>query len=357
MWLLRAYNGVVKSSNQKWSGFGDGKLRTGVDANGAGVLIQYMTQCASTVPTSPISAPSATSHISQPDDQLYKVSTTHKILAPLSIGLLLPATILFRLAAVSPGLSRSAEHSIAPLYLSVLIGVGAYGIGIAGLASSFTTIKPTISVQKRSTSNLTLKTGHGKAGLALFVCLYGLVPIMYLLHPGHGLLHRRQRRVNVEKAELPLARANYTDTREKLALANDDSASGSQSGSMHTPPASRRRVFSWGGHSSGGIHSPPDSPRRRAPSWGGHSLWRRSRTHEPRASSDTVSTMSVVGQPRAFEVINRPQRIRRASATGPNSRVSIAPKNLGDFDWLERRRTIHAAVRYFFFLCRSQRSC
>jgi hypothetical protein len=332
VWLLRAYNGAVTSSNQKWSGFGDGKLQTGVNANGAGVVMQYMTGCASAIaaPSSSTSSPtsgpspSATQPGTQSSDQLYDISTTHKILAPLSIGLLLPAIILLRLASPSSGPSHPKEHNIAPSYISAFIGIGAYGVGITGLVSSFTTIRSTPSIQRRSSSNLTLRTGHGVAGLALFICLYGLVPFLYLLRACRRPLHRRWTK---DKPELSQARDNSTDTREKLALPNADSASVTQSAGIPTPPA---------------------SPRRRVPSWGGYSLWQGSRAQEPRASSDTESNASLPAtQPRAFEVVNRPQRTRRASTNGPNLRGSSAQRTLVDLGWLERRRSLNAVVRFF----------
>jgi hypothetical protein len=130
-------------------------------------------------------------------------------------------------------------------------------------------------------------------------------------------MHRHS---NIDKSQVMTARDNSTDTREKLALANADSTSITQ---------------------SAGIHTPPPSPRRRVSSWAGHALWQGTRTQEPRVSSDTESTTSITAQPRAFEVVNRPQRIRRSS-TNTNSRV---PRSLGELDWLERRRSLNAVVR------------
>jgi hypothetical protein len=189
------------------------------------------------------------------------------------------------------------------------------------LASSFITIKSTALIRQRSLSNLILKTGHGKAGLALFICLYGLIPFLYFLRASGRLLHRRWSKDNINETELSQERDNSTNTREKLAPATVDSASVTPS-----------------------IHTLPASPRRRVPSWAGYSLWQGSRNLEPRVSSDTESTMSVVAQPRPFEVVNRPQRIRRASTNGPNLRPSTSPRNLGDLDWLERRRSLNAVV-------------
>jgi hypothetical protein len=325
VWLLRAYNGAVTSSGQKWSGFGGGKLQTGVNANGAGVAVQYMTTCASAVavssfPSPPTSTPKSTSPGSQLSGQLYDISITHKILAPVSVALLLPAIILLRFALPSTVLFPPAERNIALVYIAAFIGVGAYGVGIAGLVSSFTTIQAIASIRKRSSSDLILKTDHGMAGLVLFVCLYGLIPLLYLLRARLRLLHRHRTKDNIGLSQ---GRDNSTDTREKLATATGDSTS-------VTP--------------SVGIQTPPASPRRRTPSWGGYSLWQGSRIQEPRASSDTESTMSVAAQPRPFEVVNRPQRIRRASINGLNFHPSTTPRSLVDLDWLDQRRSLNAVV-------------
>jgi len=327
VWLLRAYNGVVTSSGQKWSGFGGGTLQTGVNANGTGVVVQYMAACASAVagssfPSSPTSAPKPTSPGSQLSGQFYDVSITHKILAPVSVALLLPAIILLRFASPTTVSFPPTEHNIALLYIAAFIGIGAYGVGIAGLASSFTTIRATASVRKRSSSDLILKTDHGMAGLALFVCFYGLIPFLYLLRARPKLLHRHRTKDKTVKTGLSHGHDNSTDTREKLAAAIGDSISVIPSVGIRTPPA---------------------SPRRRAP-WGGYSLWQGSRIQEPRASSDTESTMSVVAQPRPFEVVNRPQRIRRASTSGLNLHPSTTPRSLVDLDWLDQRRSLNAVV-------------
>ncbi|KAG2340173.1 hypothetical protein BDR05DRAFT_556239 [Suillus weaverae] len=60
---------------------------------------------------------------------------------------------------------------------------------------------------------------------------------------------------------------------------------------------------------------------------------------------------ALVWAQRAFEVVNHPARIRRSSANElayPNTdiyqRVPVAPKSLGDVDWLDRRRSLNAAV-------------
>lgn len=323
LWLLRTYNGAITQPNQNWTGFGNGRLQTGVDANGAGVTVQYFNECVSAIApsltSSSMSAPTATSS-SQPIPQHYSVSNTHIIFAPLSIGLLLPAILLLRLASPPASVSQPTERNIALVYLSTLIMIGAYATGITGLVFSFTTISFHTSLQKRGPSNIMLRTVHGKAGLTLFVCLYGLIPILYIVHTCRS--RQRSTQDGIKKPENTSAPVGSTDTVEKP-------------NSVGIDPASTQSVSS------------PSSSRQRVPGWRGHGLWPGSRTLE-RASTDTTeSTTSVVTPSRAFEVVNRPQRGQRPSTSGNISQYSRTniPRFLGDLDWLERRRSLNAVVR------------
>ena len=45
VWILRAYNATLTKTNATWSGF-QGSLQSGADANGQGVTVQYLSQCA-----------------------------------------------------------------------------------------------------------------------------------------------------------------------------------------------------------------------------------------------------------------------------------------------------------------------
>ncbi|KAH7929432.1 hypothetical protein BV22DRAFT_1080880 [Leucogyrophana mollusca] len=322
VWILRAYNGSISSSNGSW-GAPDGDLQTGVNANGAGVTIQYMTQCAVELMTPTATAPSATSTApSQESFQTYDVSFAHKLLAPLSIALLLPAILLSRVALPSAQASRPVDRNMALLYLSGLVALAAYGAGIGGLISSFTSISSTMTMFKRAPSGTILRTGHGVAGLALIVGLYALVPFLYILS-FCATSSNRPPKVIVDHSEPPASRANSTDTAEKLAA---------YTAAQRTeyPPAS------------------PSSPRARLHSWGGSSFWLGRSSREGRASTDSESVHSA-GPQRAFEVVNRPARTRRASSQGlahPSmdvyQRVPVAPRSLGDVDWLDRRRSLNA---------------
>lgn len=319
LWVLRAYNDAVSSSGQKWSGYGDGSLQTGVNANGAGVKITYMTTCASaTLPTSS-SAPSsssasttssatATNTASTGTARPYDVATSHKVLAPLSIALLLPAVIFLRLVLPSTAPSR---RNGPVLYTAVILIVVAFGTGIAALALSFTSRRSTMSVQKRASENLNLTTGHGKAGLVLFACLYGLVPILlalrYMSHldnDGHG------------KAPSQRPRAGSVDTAEKLQAASSVGL-----GHHTPPPISQRRVHSWSG-----------------------AIWRSSR-----ASEDSDSERSGAASPRPFQVTNRPQRVRRDHTASASHQ--LRPMSLGDMSSMERRRSLSAVVSPHFCPC------
>ncbi|KAF8845762.1 hypothetical protein BDN67DRAFT_892139 [Paxillus ammoniavirescens] len=325
VWILRAYNGAITSSNSAWGGPA-GQLQTGVDATGAGVTIQYLTQCATqlgSLPTTTSTAggPTGTSTSNESSFEAYDVSLVHKLVAPLSIALLLPVILLTRLALPSGKDTHPTNRNIGLVYLSSLIAVTAYGLGLVGLITSFTSISTTMVVVKRATTKLMLQTGHGVAGLALFVGFYAIVPFLYLV--SMCLATRRPQKEVVDHSEVAASRANSVDTAEKLA-------SYTAAHQTQYPP------------------SPPTSPRARLHSWGGSSFWLGRRSREGRVSSDSES-MHSAGPQRAFEVVNRPARTRRASTNGlayPNieiyQRVPVAPRSLRDVDWLDRRRSLNA---------------
>ncbi|KAG0709621.1 hypothetical protein DFH29DRAFT_841147 [Suillus ampliporus] len=319
VWILRAYNGSISSSNGSW-GAPTGPLSTGINADGANVTIQYISQCAvqltsasSTPSGSPSGSPSTPSN--SQSYQSYDVSFVHKLLAPLSLAILLPTILLLRLALPPAQTHRPTDRNLALLYLSAVVALAAYGVGVGGLISSFTSISSTMT-----TSRTVLQTGHGIAGLALFIALYVMVPFLYLF----SLCCSRSRppKEVTDHAEAITSRANSTDTAEKLAAYNAPQHS-------QYPPS-------------------PHTPRARLHSWGGSSFWLGRRSREGRTSIDSES-MHSSGPQRAFEVVNRPARTRKSSTNGlayPNvdayQRVPVAPRSLGDVDWLDRRRSLNA---------------
>ena len=326
MWLLRAYNDALTSSNQKWTGYGNGQLQSGADANGAGVSVQYMTQCAY-VTNSPSSSPTATTSPSTSSSPLsiLHVPITHATLASLSVALLLPAVILARLA------SPSSTYK-ALLLMSAAITVVAYALGLGGLVTSFTSVSSTSVTQKRSLSSLALGTGHGRAGLALFVALYGFIPVLYLLRESRsrtlrGFLNKHP---SGDRSQSPLDSIGMT---EKPSSTDANAASCSI------------------GHLN--AVATPQTPQR---PWPGHMLWSGSRTRDWAGYTGTVGTESSASiapdtsmaptQPsRGFEVVNRPQRVRK-----PSTNVSHYSRGsaLRDVDWLERRRSLNAVVRNLY---------
>lgn len=333
VWILRAYNGVITASNSSWGG-PSGQLETGINANGAGVSIQYMTQCASQVPTTssggtPTASSTSTSTSIPQSFDLYDVSFAHKLAAPLSVALILPAILLARLALPPAKVTRPIDRKGPLVYSVSVIAISAYGLGLAGLVTSFTSIRSTMSVTKRSASSPILQTGHGIAGLILVVALYIVIPFLYLLSFFRSARLRRPQKEVVDRSEAPASRANSVDTAEKLA----------------SIPAPQQTQYP---------PSPPASPRTRLHSWGGTSFWLGRRSREGRVSIDSES-MHSAGPQRAFEVVNRPARIRRASTNGlayPNieiyQRVPVVPRSLGDVDWLDRRRSLNAVVCMIF---------
>ncbi|KAF9821215.1 hypothetical protein IEO21_00823 [Rhodonia placenta] len=313
VWILRAYNAQLTQSNQSWTNY-DGQLVGGPDATGQGVTDQYMTVCASALSPKATQTtafePSATSTgasptvTSSPTPSPYDTSVTHKALSPISVALVMPAVIFSRLAW--PAVSAQTTGVFSPfLLLSVVLGLGAYALGIAGLATSFTTIHTTvISVVKRSsTSSNILKTAHGRAGLALFVVFYGLLPLLFAFsfcirrpsgapsqHEVNGngeARHRANSSVAAEKEGL------FARVVARLAPRPSSTGVGVRRSSESTPDTAL---------------SPPSSNR-------------------------------------SFEVTNRPARTRRASgnslAAFSDPRSSGTPRNLSDLSWWERRRSLN----------------
>jgi len=315
VWILRAYNGSLSSSNASW-GAPTGSLQTGINANGAGVTVQYLTHCAVSLETSTPAAPTATSPTYSQSSYQYDVSFVHNLFAPLSVALVLPAILLIRLALPSIHSQPPIKRNVRFLYSSVLFALVAYGLGVGSLVTSFTTIRASSSVAKRTTSSSLLRTTHGVAGLVLSIGLYVVFPLLCLLVYWTPCTRPRKEVAVSSEAAPSQSRTNSVDTAEKLASV------------QQTP------------HSA----SSPASPRTRLHSWGGSSFWLGGRSTPGRASSDSESVCSA-GPQRAFEVLNRPARTRRVSTNGihPNidayQRVPVTPRGFSDQEWSERRRS------------------
>ncbi|KAH9900004.1 hypothetical protein C8Q73DRAFT_639450 [Cubamyces lactineus] len=333
IWLLRAYNATLTSTNQTWSGFGSGTLTSGVDAQGQGVTVQYITECAKALstatPTSGAPTGSSTSggssgstgsHQTSPPSStiVYDTSTVHKSTAAISVALIFPALVLYRLSSPTFGLTQPSEHYLGFNFLGAVVGLVAYGLGIAGIATAFTSMTATsTSVVKRSvSSNIHLQTAHAKAGLALFAGMYGLVPLLHLVALAIRRFDGRGDRDAVE------GRHRADSTVEKLSM-NGRAASPSQ----RSEPLSQ--------------DVPIGDTKRRVRSWAGIGTWAGitgRRSHET-TSEDNTHTPSQ----RSFEVVNRPTRQRRASgnslAAFSDPRPTHTPRNLSDMSWLDPRRS------------------
>ncbi len=342
MWALRAYSASVSQSGQQWSGFSNGQLQTGVDANGAGVTIRYISTCATARGTSQskssslpsahgfpttLPSPSSTPRSSSDATHLFDASVTHKSLAPISLALLLPTIILYRLSLPSSS-GPSSQQSQGPLYVSVLMLVIAYGTGLTALTSSFTSISRSSAAigRRAASSNMVLKTSHGQAGLALFVALYGIVPLFFLAYFVRWRLFASSPQEIIGKIRAERSRADSSDTAEKLNSFRGVVDKGNPGGAPSRTPAS----------------SPGHTSSRRY-----LGFWFRSR--EGLASSSEGAPESESPVPNTFEVVNRPARMRHHSASGTLNIYESAhrspPRNLSDLSWLERRRSVNAVVR------------
>ncbi|OSC96801.1 hypothetical protein PYCCODRAFT_1399808, partial [Trametes coccinea BRFM310] len=335
VWLLRAYNATLTSSKQTWSGFGSGTLEGGPTATGQGVTVEYLTKCAASIgtPTSsktssaPLSSSTSgssgspgSSNQAPPSSTspAYDTSVVHKSTAAISVALFLPAVALHRLASPSVAQDMMPERHMILRFLGDLLGFAAYALGIVGIATSFTSITSTSAgVVKRSVSSIHLQTAHSKAGLALFVGLYALVPILQIL----ALVIRRcDGRSDRDQTE---SRPRADSTTEKLSMNGRAMSPSQRSEPLQDVPNgdTKRRVRSWAGIGT----------------WAGISGGRRS---NETTSEDHTHTPSS----RSFEVVNRPIRQRRASgnslAAFSDPRPTHTPRNLSDMSWLDTRRSM-----------------
>lgn len=327
VWILRAYSAAVTPSNSTWDGFGNGQLQTGPNATGTGVRNKILTECATSVTPSNTPSPTGSPGGSDPGDsdsgssssvvQTFEVSFYHKLFAPLSVLLAFPALLLYKLSfPPSSGVTR---------FPALFISVVAYGIGLAGIITSFTSIsRPPSALAKRSSSSNILKTAHGQAGLAMFVGFYGLLPLLHAF----STFFYHWRRVDAPLTDEPKGSA------EKLAATT---SAASPSPSLLNPSRS-------------------GSPRPRTQSWGPSSLFRHS--HEGRLSSDSESNLSSPPQ-RTFEVLNRPPRrhpdhLTIPSSSGDSSQRS--PRGLTEVDWLQRRRSLNAVGELDYAITQALRS-
>lgn len=333
VWLLRAYDGVItKSGDQSWGSFGNGKLQSGPNANGAGVTNVYMDTCATQVsPDAPPSS-STTSHGPSPTSSgnsntaivhPYNVGIIHKILAPLSIALALPVILVYRLS--TPSLKSSLESSPSPSSVFILLipAFFIFGLGIAGLITSFTSISYNPSRDKRAESSLHLRTGHGLVGVALAAAFYVTIPAVFLF----SLLTRR-----------------HSDKRNPLSQ-------GEAEKSVVKSPVPSTLML------DGNLdHQPPLNHSRSQSSTGLLQFWKRSMDRSRSSDADGeefgVRDPPTPRQSRGFEVVNRPKNAHRASSHSMSGLTdhslghtgTRATMRLGDISWLSRRRMVNSVV-------------
>lgn len=334
VWILRAYDGTITSSNSQWSGYGDGDLESGISASGTHVSSQFLSECAlalspsnpgtgtSSGGSSPTSTPDPveSNPPSSPSGPIYEISFYHKLFGPLSLTILLPAIIMFRLfSPVYTGISLS-QSAMTWLYVSGFLTLISYGMGIAALALSFTTIRTNTSVAKRAISTTSLPTTHAKISLAFFIGLYGVVPVGFLILA----VYRRFKQT--PSSTTPETQPTDTSRSEKLEV--PDATSSREPIISNYPDSSRA-----------------PTPRHRTPSFGTSAMLRPS--NDGRLSSDSES-ISSAGPTRAFEVLNRPPRHRKNSESWlshpPLDATHQAQRSLADIDWLHRRRSLNAVV-------------
>ena len=317
----------------------------GVNANGAGVTNTYLPTCATpkSQPTSGgsgSSKPTTSSSPANPSDTntpnpnpvaggagqgVFDISVVHKALAPISVAILLPAILAFRLSSPSTVAPAASDHRLGLYYLSMVLSLVAFGVGIGGLASAFTSISLTTALAKRS-SSINLTTSHGKAGLALFAGLFGVVPILLIISAW-----------NSPDSDGSTIRGRYRANSGELA-----EKAGLYPGRISSPQPT----------TNGLEDAAPEERRQRTRSWHTLNPWpaNRSARRSSESGLDAVSSPSTL---RSFEVTNRPTRARQASAHSlaafADARPSHATRNLSEMSWFERRRSLNTVVSFHRF--------
>ena len=291
----------------------------------------YMDTCAT-----PINAPqpsSTTSHTGPSPSststgtpntaivQAYNVSILHKILAPLSVGLALPAVLVYRIYSPSLKLSLESPPGSSSIFTPLIPGFIIFGLGIAGIVTSFTSISYNPSLAKRVDSSLYLQTAHGIAGVVLAAAFYVAVPVVFLV--SLFLRHRSGGRVSLPQ-----------DEAEKLAARSP----------AHSTPVLDGTLDRQ--------HSPNHS--RSQSSTGLLQFWKRStdwsRTSDTEGDEFGVRDPPSPEQSKGFEVVNRSKHTRGASSHSMSGLIDhgIArphtPSRLGEISWLNRRRMVNTVV-------------
>jgi hypothetical protein len=351
LWILRAYNGVITSTNGTWSG-GSGKLQSGKSASGAGVTIQFLTQCSTQLETPPNSTTSAPppsgSNSSNNAGDIGKFEFTvgplHQLFSPLSIALILPAVLFARLV-YAPVTSTEEHRQPGILVLSIILGVVAYALGVAGLAMSFATIaRNATSAAKRSVAgdggSTTLKTAHGRAGIVLFAVLYVLVPLYALI------LYFTKDKATIGEEKEAEKKMVVQDAAGEKKHGRPESQHGLLGGSGSaalTPVAALSRTSAEttiADHRPSSNEPTPDNANKAQPS-------RRSALPSISFKSMFIKKPAQQVRPtRGFEVVNRPQRRPRTtsgSGLGAPRSHHDTPINLNDLSWMERRRALTEA--------------
>ncbi|OCB87543.1 hypothetical protein A7U60_g5448 [Sanghuangporus baumii] len=366
VWILRAYQGEITQSNETWSGFGDGNLGSGVNASGTGVTIEYLTSCAqarTASATSSTSSPVLTSTSTPTPNPSgtpaativfpYDTATSHKVISPVSVALLLAALVFYRMSTPSTPRAALTGPHMGFVWLAGLTGLAAYAVGIVGIVVAFTTISSTSNsaLRKRASSNLSLKTNHGKIALAFFIILYAVVPFLFAAY----FLRNRENKKKAIVVLEPVKERERQDSNEASFTA------------LMTPakekftPGHRATVSSPDITSNSLRQESPTRTRRRS-FFGGY-FWQKKERNSTE-STEAQESINSGGPSHSFEVLNRGNRLRRLSAAGSNSYFGGSshkaqtgvPRSLSDLDWLNRRQNVAAFSDLDYALTRLNRA-
>ncbi|KAG8838748.1 hypothetical protein FRB91_007419, partial [Serendipita sp. 411] len=218
--------------------YDDGILGSGVDTNGRGVTVEYVTECASAT------APGTTSTANEPQqtdsngpsnpnarDRLeYTTSTAHKALAAVSVPVILAAVLFSRWSRQSSDQHRqntTGSLDVTSIRLLILVAAAAWAAGVAGFATSFTSIKrnpaPKTNLQRRDTGTGPgfVATPHAVVGCILFALTYVVAPLVLIIrHRSIGGKGGRKEHTSVDSIDEETSTPALTSHRSDEVLTN-----------------------------------------------------------------------------------------------------------------------------------------
>ncbi|PVG03601.1 hypothetical protein CPB86DRAFT_804086 [Serendipita vermifera] len=358
LWILRATTALITHTNQTdWGPQATEALGSGVNTNGQGVTVEFLTQCAQAANNSPPGSnpPSSGNNNNQnSSSQVYNVGAVHKALAPVSIVVILVSILLLRSqfgsASSDDGPTSGQKIAFATMFLG-------WALGTAGFATSFTTAKKNtlttslvLSKRASSTGAGFISSAHAIVGIILFVLAYIAAPIFIFTwrragitkekggshQPELSILPPRQEDTSpntaTEKSPVQPQPSSFPVTPDGTVILGDDD-DGEPLGAGEKVRLSNRRSSAPSAFFKEQLWSS---------AWSKHPR-RRNVLSQPPPPPASLTEPSTPPTETGFVVLNRGRNaLNRNSSDKTNPTLAEVgaqlPLSLGDVSWLERRR-------------------